>query len=116
MLWFYWRRVRVAVLATGVALGALATLVVVAGSVSPAANRTAPRKTLASRISGAQVRRARPSYAEAASVSRGLRLMSAAVAACRNIGYSGVQMVAWWGSDDSTAYLIGVWHKAGHVE
>jgi negative regulator of sigma E activity len=116
MLWFYWRRVRFLVLATGVALSSIAALIVIAGSVSPAASRTAARKTLASRVSAAQLRRAGQVPVEIVGVRRGVRLMAAAAAACRRVSYSGLQMVAWWGADDSTGYLIGVWHRAGEPE
>lgn len=113
MLWFYWRRARLSVLVTGVALGSIATLVIVAGAVSPVTSQFPPRRTLASRTSSAELRRANP---DPASVRYGLSLLSAAVAACNSVSYTGVQMVAWWGGDDSTAYLIGVWHRPGEPE
>ncbi len=115
MLWFYWRRVRFAVLATGVVFGSLAALVIIAGSISPVPGRSAPRKTLASRASGSQLWP--PGHPiDVASVRHGMRLMAGAVVACRSVSYSGVQMVAWWGGDDSSAYLVGVWHKSGEPE
>ena len=104
------------VIAAGVALGSIAALLLIAGSVSPVASRTAARKTLASRLSGAQLFRAGLAPADTAGARLGISLMTAAVAACRVVSYSGVQMVAWWGSDDSTSYLIGVWHRAGEPE
>ncbi len=110
MLWFYWRRVRPVVVVVGVTLGAIAVLVIVAGSVMPGASRTAPRKTLASRSFG------RPLPIDLASVRHGISLMTGAVAACRGVTYSGVQMVAWWGAGDTTSYLIGVWHQSGELE
>lgn len=116
MLWFYWQRVRLSVLVTGVALGSIAVLVIVAGAVSPETEPISPHKTLASRASAAQLRRADRRTADATSIHRGETLMNAAVAACDTVSYTGVQMVAWWGSGDSTAYLIGVWHRSGEPE
>jgi len=114
MLWFYWRRVRLSVLIAGVALGSIAVLVIVAGAVSPETGSYVPRKTLASRASSAHLRTA--GQAPATSIRRGVTLMAAAVAACNTVSYTGVQMVAWWGAGDSTAYMIGVWHKSGEPE
>ncbi len=115
MLWFYWRRARFGVLVAGVALGSIVTLVVVAGGFDPAATGTSVGKTVATR-SGAQLRRAVPLPANLGSLNRGRVLMDDAVGACRTVSYTGVQMIAWWGRGDSTAYLIGVWHSAGEPE
>ena len=117
MLWFYWRRARFGVLITGIALSTVAALVVIAGSVTPEIHHRAPRSVLANRRSVAQPRKAsRSSPVSSEQASRGVALMSAAVTACREVSYSGVQMIAWWGSDDSTAYLIQVWHASGEPE
>jgi sigma-E factor negative regulatory protein RseB len=113
MLWFYWRRARLSVLVSGVALGSIALLVIVAGAVSPDVGPAGPHRTLASRSSASQP----PGrHADPASVHRGVTLMTAAVTACSTVSYAGVQMVAWWGSGDSTAYLIGIWHRSGEPE
>jgi sigma-E factor negative regulatory protein RseB len=114
MLWFYWRRVRLIVLVAGVALGSIAVLVIVAGAVSPQVGPAAAHKTLARRASGTQVRSLLP--ADVAKIRQGVTLMTAAVAASDSVSYAGVQMVAWWGADDSTAYMIGVWHRSGEPE
>jgi sigma-E factor negative regulatory protein RseB len=116
MLWFYWRRVRLGVLVAGVALGSVAVLAIVAGAVSQGTGPAPSHKTLASRISGQQPRRVGQVPVDAASIHRGVSLMSAAVTACNSVSYAGVQMVAWWGAGDSTAYLIGVWHRSGEPE
>ncbi|HUD36524.1 MAG TPA: sigma-E factor regulatory protein RseB domain-containing protein [Streptosporangiaceae bacterium] len=117
MLWFYWRRARFGVLITGIALSTVAALVVIAGSVTPEIHHRAPRSVLANRRSVAQPRKvSRSSPVSSEQASRGVELMSAAVTACREVSYSGVQMIAWWGSDDSTAYLIQVWHASGEPE
>jgi sigma-E factor negative regulatory protein RseB len=116
MLWFYWRRVRLGVLVTGVALGSIAALVLVAGSASPGAERLLPRKTLASRSSPGLLRRAGQARIDRASVRRGIALMQSAVAACRTVSYSGIQMIAWWGSDEANAYVVDVWHRSGEPE
>ena len=116
MLWFYWRRVRLGVLVTGVALGSIAALVLVAGSVSPRVDRLLPRKTLASRSSPGLLRRTGQARIDSGSVRRGMALMQSAVAACRTISYSGIQMIAWWDSGDATAYVINVWHRSGEPE
>jgi sigma-E factor negative regulatory protein RseB len=115
MLWFFWRRVRLGVLVTGIVLATVAALVVVAGSIGPASRHHAAGRTVVSR-SGAQVRKALVSRASAKAVDHGVTLMSAAVIACRTVSYSGVQMVAWWGTEDSTTYLIQVWHASGEPE
>jgi hypothetical protein len=115
MLWFYWRRARVGVLITGIGLGMIATLIVVAGSLGSVNQHGAAGKTLASHT-GAQMRQPVTTRVNAAAVSHGITLMQAAVAACRSVSYSGVQMVAWWGSDDASTYLIQVWHESGEPE
>jgi sigma-E factor negative regulatory protein RseB len=116
MLWFYWRRVRLGVMVTGLALGSVAALALVAGSVSPVTGSATQRKTLANRSSPGQLRRDGQARIDAASLERGIALMDAAVQACRTVSYTGIQMIAWWGEDESTAYVIGVWHKSGEPE
>src|SRR5580658_8826403 len=116
MIWFYWRRMRLGVLVTGIALGSAAALIAIAGSIGPAGEHDPARKAVVIR-SGAQLRRpTEMPQVNQALVARGVALMNAAVAACRTVSYTGVQMVAWWGTDDSTAYLIQVWHASGEPE
>jgi sigma-E factor negative regulatory protein RseB len=115
MLWFYWRRARLGVLVTGIALGSVAALFFLAGSIGPVGQHRAPRSALASRRSAAQLRTG-ASQPNAAAINHGITLMHAAVVACRTVSYSGVQMVAWWGANESTAYLLQVWHVSGEPE
>lgn len=115
MLWFYWRRARVGILAAFVALAAAMTLILVVGSASPSEPRTQAKKVTAATRSGAQTRHA-PAPVKVSSIRRGTALMSAAVAACRTVSYAGAQLVAWWGGGTSTAYLIDVWHRSGEPE
>ncbi len=117
MLWFYWRRVRIGVLVTGVALSAIAALMFVAGSIGPGGNRNAGRRAISGSDSGADFKRANLGTGTSQNeVHRGLSLMAGAVVACRSVSYQGVQMVDWWGADDTTAYLISVWHRSGEPE
>src|ERR1700683_1035338 len=115
MLWFYWRRVRVGVLIAGIGLGLVAALIVVAGSLGSASRRGVAGRTVAA-PPGAKMHKADASQVSAAAVSRGITLMKSAVIACRTVSYSGVQLVAWWGSDDASTYLIQVWHASGEPE
>jgi sigma-E factor negative regulatory protein RseB len=52
---------------------------------------------------------------DAARARMGLRLLSEAAAACQDVPYQGVQMVATWGSAGTTAEVIDVWHQAGRA-
>jgi sigma-E factor negative regulatory protein RseB len=115
MLWFYWRRVRVGVLIAGIGLGLLSALVLAAGSLGSPTRRGIASKTVASR-SGAKLRKAEANQVSASAVSHGITLMDSAVIACKTVSYSGVQMVAWWSSEDSSTYLIQVWHASGEPE
>jgi sigma-E factor negative regulatory protein RseB len=113
VIWLYWNRWRPAVLAVGVSLASVAALVIVAGSVvgsyqPPERGKAVPGRT------GARV--TRPPLADPASARRGLQLMQAAASACQAVSYQGVQMVAWWGGDGSSAYLLQVWHRSGGPE
>jgi sigma-E factor negative regulatory protein RseB len=118
MLWFYWRRIRSGVLISGVALAAVTALLVVVGSVTPAIRHHAARSALANHRSLSRFQPERSSAARPATAAarHGIVLMTDAVAACRTVSYSGVQMVDWWGTDYSTAYLIQVWHASGEPE
>jgi sigma-E factor negative regulatory protein RseB len=51
--------------------------------------------------------------ADAARVRAGLRLLREAAAACQDVSYRGVQMVASWGGGGSSAAVIDVWHQPG---
>jgi hypothetical protein len=110
VLWLYWNRWRSAVLVAGLSLASVAALVIVAGSVTGTGQPPA-RRTVTGRI-GAQLRSA-PFDPDAARVRRGVQLLSAAALACQTVTYSGVQIVAWWGSSGASASLIQVWHRPG---
>jgi sigma-E factor negative regulatory protein RseB len=114
VIWLYWNRWRPAVLAVGLSLASVAALVIVAGSVVGTYQQPKPKRAIAGRT-GAEVKPA-PALAGPASAGRGLRLMEAAATACQTIPYQGVQMVAWWGGDGSSAYLLQVWHRPGGPE
>lgn len=114
MLWLYWNRCRAAVLAAGLSLTAVATLVIVAGSVVGGYPPDTVRAGAADHT-GAQARHPAPAASSAREV-HGLTLMHAAAIACQSLPYRGLQMVAWWGPDGSSAYLIQVWHAAGGPE
>ncbi|MBO0774766.1 MAG: hypothetical protein J2P34_00515 [Actinobacteria bacterium] len=42
-----------------------------------------------------------------------LRLLTAAAAATGDVRYHGVEMLAWWGADGTSAALADVWHQPG---
>ena len=44
----------------------------------------------------------------------GLRLLSEAAAACRQVSYHGVQVTLWHGADGSLTSVVNVWHQRGH--
>ncbi len=44
----------------------------------------------------------------------GLRLLSAAATACRQVNYQGVQVTQWHGPDGSLTSVVNVWHQRGH--
>jgi len=115
VIWLYWHRWRPAVLAVGLSLASMATLVIVAGSIV-GADQPAPARRAAAGRTGAQLRRPAPSAADLARIHQGVQLMSAAAVACQTVSYRGVQMVAWWGPGGASAYLIEVWHRPGGPE
>jgi sigma-E factor negative regulatory protein RseB len=43
----------------------------------------------------------------------GQRLLAEAAAACQDISYRGVQIVAWWGSGGASTSVVEVWHQPG---
>ena len=50
----------------------------------------------------------------AESGNAGLRLLSQAAAACRQVSYQGVQVTQWHGADGSLTSVVNVWHQRGH--
>jgi sigma-E factor negative regulatory protein RseB len=44
----------------------------------------------------------------------GLRLLSEAATACRQVSYQGVQVTQWHGADGSLTSVVNVWHQRGH--
>lgn len=114
MLWFYWRRARLGVLVTAAALVSVVGLFALADAVGNKPHHSPTRRTLANRF-GTKMKTAAPKVS-LAEIRRGTILMNGAVSACRSITYRGTQMIAWWGSEDSTAYLIQVWHTSGEPE
>src|SRR5690242_10503049 len=109
MIWFYWRRARFGVLVTSIALVSIVSLFVVASAIGDKPHHGPTRRTLASRF-GAKAKSQAPK-ASLAEIHRGTILLDGAVSACRSVTYRGTQMIAWWGPDASTAYLIQVWHS-----
>ncbi len=49
----------------------------------------------------------------AQAASAGVRLLSAAAAACRTLSYQGVQVSAWHGPQGSVISVMQVWHQPG---
>lgn len=113
MLWLYWRRSRLIIGLTAVAVGALTGLALLADSL--AGSETLTRQPAAIGGAGAQPRYAVPS-SDDPQVRRGLLLISAAASACRSVSYRGVQIVAWMSPGGSSSYLIDVWHRSGEPE
>src|SRR5579875_2815750 len=115
MLWLYWRRLRMAVLAVVLGIGSLVVLAVIVGSL--AGHQRAVR-VLSARGTGAQLRRpaARTARFDPVAIAAGIGLMDAAATACQSVSYTGTQIVAWWGQDGSSTYLAQVWHRADEPE
>lgn len=44
----------------------------------------------------------------------GLRLLSEAAAACRQVSYQGVQVTQWHGADGGLTSVVNVWHQRDH--
>src|SRR5258708_8123284 len=114
MSWVYWRRWRPVIAATSVVVGAMAALVVVADNLAGWSTGLAGAPAAAQGPGAPQPQVMMPSGS--AQVRRGLLLMSLAAAACQNVSYRGVQIVAWSSPRGSTAYLIDVWHQPGQPE
>jgi sigma-E factor negative regulatory protein RseB len=115
MLWFYWRRARFGVMVTAIALVSIVALIALADSVGTKGHHSPARRTLASRF-GTKMKNSATPKVSLAEVRRGEVLMDGAVIACRSVTYRGTQMIAWWGDEESTAYLIQVWHSSGEPE
>jgi hypothetical protein len=114
MLWLYWRRVRLAAGAAGIALVAVAAVIALAFSLGGSSvGQNSVRGPGGMPPTG---RRYPVPRAERGHLRHGQFLMSAAALACQSVSYHGVQMVAWSGSRGSDAYLIEVWHRSGHPE
>ena len=114
MLWLYWRRMRAPVLAIFLALASLAGLAVGAGLLVGSDSQEEYSHAPAARPGAQFSHPALP--VSTAGQQRGLELMSTAVSACETVSYRGVQMVAWWGPQAASAYLIQIWHRAGTPE
>jgi len=114
MIWLYWRRLRLAIAAAGITLGALAALALLADTLAEPDSPTA--QPAAARGPGAARLRFVVPSADNASARRGLLLMTAAVAACRSVSYRGIQIVAWSSRGSSSTHLIDVWHRAGQPQ
>src|SRR6185437_16312 len=89
-------------------------LFVVANAIGDKSQHGPTRRTLASRF-GAKAKSEAPKVS-LAEIHRGTILLDGAVSACRSVNYRGTQMIAWWGPEASTAYLIQVWHSSGQPE
>jgi sigma-E factor negative regulatory protein RseB len=111
MLWLYWRRVRLAALAAGLATSGIAALVI--GAAFLAGSGQSRNAGLGGGWSGTEHWRGGRPSAGGPGGGRGLRLMEAAVAACQTVSYRGDQMVAWWWRGGATTYHIQVWHRPG---
>jgi sigma-E factor negative regulatory protein RseB len=113
MLWLYWRRSRVVISIAAAVLGLMAGLALLADSIGGPGSVTGSSDILHSDSAG---HHPLARSAEDPQVRRGLTLMNAAAAACKSVSYSGVQIVAWTSTGDSSWYLIDVWHRSGKPE
>ena len=59
------------------------------------------------------LRQSRPAAATTPA-GTGLRLLSEAASACRQVAYQGVQLTSWRGPDGSWTSLVNVWHQEDH--
>lgn len=62
---------------------------------------------------GGPLRLATPSPAAAS--DPGLRLLEEAATACQGTSYHGEQAVLWWGTGETSASVVDVWHQPGQV-
>ena len=113
-----WRIASLAVV-LGLLGSAIVTLALVDSPARPAAGRrTGPGgKPPAVPATGQRVRAGGPPPAvpviSQASLT-GLRLLREAAAACTDVSYRGVQIVAWWGDGGASTSVVEVWHLPGH--
>jgi sigma-E factor negative regulatory protein RseB len=56
-----------------------------------------------------------PGQARAAASDAGLRLLQEAATACQATFYHGKQVVLWWGTGETSASVVDVWHQPGQV-
>ena len=64
--------------------------------------------------SSAALPSARRAAAAGTTADAGLRLLSEAASACRQVSYQGVQLTAWQGPDGSWTSVVNVWHQRDH--
>jgi sigma-E factor negative regulatory protein RseB len=120
MIWLYWRRVRVAVLVTGVAVSAVVAVVIGIAFLA-GAGRGGEADTGDGQVgagwpdAGAGYNTSTPA-ADATDDHRGLRLMEAAAVACQTVSYRGDQIVSWSEPGGTSRYVIEVWHRPGSPE
>jgi hypothetical protein len=98
-----WRIASVAVV-----LGLLGSAIVTLALVDSATTRAAGRRPSPGDELKPAIR-----IGQAAETSTGLRLLEEAAAACQNVSYRGVQIVAWWGDDGTATSVVEVWHQPG---
>jgi hypothetical protein len=102
---------------------AIVTLALVDSPAQPVAGRRpgpggalAPSIRAGQAIEAPQALRAGQAFraVQAPAAAAGLRLLHAAAAACQNVSYRGLQIVAWWGEAGATTSVVEVWHQPGH--
>jgi sigma-E factor negative regulatory protein RseB len=76
---------------------------------SPAGSSVIKRPSLG----GGPLRLAGP--ARTAASGAGLRLLQEAATACQATSYHGEQVVLWWGTGETSASVVDVWHQPGQV-
>lgn len=114
MIWLYWRRWRPVIAVASAVVGVVAAFVVVADNLAGSSTGPAEAAATAQGANAPQPQIMVPT--NDAQVRRGLLLMSMAAAACQNVSYRGVQIVAWSSPRGSTAYVVDVWHQPGQPE
>ncbi|MGD0927108.1 MAG: sigma-E factor regulatory protein RseB domain-containing protein [Streptosporangiaceae bacterium] len=75
---------------------------------SPGSARSSPARSSPARPSARRV------AAAGTTAVAGLRLLSEAASACRQVSYQGVQLTAWQGPDGSWTSVVNVWHQRDH--
>jgi sigma-E factor negative regulatory protein RseB len=100
-------RIASVVVVLGLLGSAVVTLALVDSPARPAAGRrTAP---------GGGPSPAAAAAGQAMRVRAGVRLLREAAAACQDISYRGVQIVAWWGDAGTSTSVLDVWHLPGRA-